>query len=97
MQRGGRTTNPLYMHPDDATARRLESGSAVRVHNTNGSIDAVIDLDDTLVQGVVAMVPRVGPAAEPGHVRRPGRPRHEPQRPPALGPGSFEPLSSRPT
>lgn len=95
MQRGGRTTNPLFMHPDDAAARGLEPGSAVRVHNANGSIDAVIDLDGTLLQGVVAMSHGWGQQRNPGMSVAQAAPGTNCNVLLPSGPGSFERLSSQ--
>jgi hypothetical protein len=38
----------------------------VRVHNANGSLDAVVDIDDSLLPGVVAMSHGWGQARNPG-------------------------------
>src|SRR3546814_17416185 len=66
MQKGGRTTNPLWMSPDDAAARGLVEGSMVQVHNVNGALEAVVAFDDALLPGVVAMSQGWGNRNNPG-------------------------------
>ncbi len=55
LKRPSQQTNPLYMHPDDARARNLGDGSAVRIWNTFGDIASTVSLDETLKPGTVAM------------------------------------------
>jgi anaerobic selenocysteine-containing dehydrogenase len=45
----------LYMHPSDATARRLESGSRVRVRSRTGEIEVPLEVTDTVMPGVVSL------------------------------------------
>src|SRR3546814_12473170 len=59
MQKGGRTTNPLWMSPDDAAARGLVEGSMVQVHNVNGAPEAVVAVGDRLPPGSLAIAHRV--------------------------------------
>lgn len=95
MKRGGRTTNPLGIHPDDAAARGLADGDTVLVRSDHGEIDAVVEFDEDLMVGVVSMVhgwghrlsPRLRVAAE--------HPGSNPNALLPIGPGSFEPLSSQ--
>nr|WP_298684386.1 molybdopterin-dependent oxidoreductase [uncultured Dongia sp.] len=42
----------VAMHPDDAAARGLTAGQPVRVSNSTGTIDMVVELADTLPRGV---------------------------------------------
>ncbi len=56
MKRGGRTTNPLGMHPDDATERGLADGDEVVVRSGHGEVIATIEVDADLMAGVVSMV-----------------------------------------
>jgi anaerobic selenocysteine-containing dehydrogenase len=49
----GRPT--LHMHPKDAAARALEPDADVRVHNTQGSITAVLRVSDDIREGTVAL------------------------------------------
>jgi anaerobic selenocysteine-containing dehydrogenase len=95
MKRGGRTTNPLSMHPDDAGRLGLADGGAVVVRSSWGEVGAVLELDDALMPGVVSMVHGWGHTASP---RLRVANRHPGANPNALlpsGPGSFEPLSSQ--
>jgi formate dehydrogenase len=95
MKRGGRVTNPLGMHPDDAQARGLSDGDAVSITSDHGSIDATVELDHELMPGVVSMVHGWGHAASP---RMTVAHQHPGSNPNALlphGEGSFEPLSSQ--
>jgi anaerobic selenocysteine-containing dehydrogenase len=55
LKRPSQQTNPLYMHPDDARARNLGDGSAVRIWNRFGDIASTVSLDSTLKPGTVAM------------------------------------------
>jgi formate dehydrogenase len=95
MKRGGRTTNPLSMHPDDATRLGLTDEREVTVRSPWGEVSATLELDDALMPGVVSMVHGWGHAASP---RMRVAHRHPGANPNALlpsGPGSFEPLSSQ--
>src|SRR3954464_6286102 len=56
LKRGGRTNNPLGIHPDDAAALGVSDDDMVVVASEHGQIDAVIELDDDLMRGVVSMV-----------------------------------------
>jgi anaerobic selenocysteine-containing dehydrogenase len=52
MKRSGPPT--IRIHPDDATARGLETGDAVRVFNGRGSFTATVEITDRVRKGVVA-------------------------------------------
>jgi anaerobic selenocysteine-containing dehydrogenase len=52
MKRAGPPT--ICIHPEDAAARQLENGDAVRVFNSRGSFIAVADITERVRQGVVA-------------------------------------------
>ena len=91
----GRTTNPLSMHPDDAAARRLADGVAVRVASASGEVDAVVEHDPTLMPGVVSMVHGWGHQASPGLRVAHAHPGANPNELLPIGPGSYEPLSSQ--
>src|SRR3546814_20778444 len=54
MQKGGRTTNPLWMSPDDAAARGLAEGAMVQVHHVHGAPEAVVAFDAALLPRAVA-------------------------------------------
>jgi anaerobic selenocysteine-containing dehydrogenase len=66
MARGDHANNPLWMHPSDATSRGLSAGDGVRVFNANGSVDAIVDFDEDLMPGVVAMSHGWGQKHNPG-------------------------------
>jgi anaerobic selenocysteine-containing dehydrogenase len=55
LKRSGHLNNPLYIHPEDARARNLGEGSAVKVHNEFGEVTTTVTLDDGLTRGTVAM------------------------------------------
>ena len=80
MKRGGRTTNPLSMHADDAERLGLADGAAVIVSNEHGQVATVVEIDDALMPGVVSMVHGWGHAVSPRLARRPRTPRREPER-----------------
>ena len=48
MKRGGRTTNPLAINPDDAASRRLADGDRVIVCSEHGAVESVVELDADL-------------------------------------------------
>ena len=95
MKRGGRSSNPLSMHPDDAAGLGLEDGSPVHVTSDHGDVDAVLEFDDDLMRGVVSMVHGWGHAASPRLRVAAGSPGTNPNALLPIGPGSFEPLSSQ--
>lgn len=47
--------NPLFVHPDDLAALNLKDGDAVHVSSRAGALLAIVEADDTLLPGVVAM------------------------------------------
>jgi anaerobic selenocysteine-containing dehydrogenase len=95
MKAQGRDHNPLFMHPDDARARRIADGDSVRVANRHGAVETRVQLTDQLMPGVVAMTHGWGQATSPGlqvaqrtagvncNVLMPS------------GPGAFEPISNQ--
>lgn len=95
MKRGGRTTNPLGMHPDDAAAHGVDDGDTVRVRSDHGEIEAVVELDADLMPGVVSMVHGWGHALSPRMRVAHEHPGANPNALLPIGPGSFEPLSSQ--
>jgi anaerobic selenocysteine-containing dehydrogenase len=95
MKRGGRTTNPLSMHPADADALGLADGSTVVVTSDHGEIHAVLEHDDELMPGVVSMVHGWGHAVSPRLRVASAHPGANPNALLPIGPGSFEPLSSQ--
>jgi anaerobic selenocysteine-containing dehydrogenase len=66
LKRNERDRNYLFMHPDDAAARRIADGAEVRISNRFGAIEAPVRISDALMPGVVAMTHGWGHAATPG-------------------------------
>ena len=95
MKRGGRTTNPLSMHPDDAAALHLADGDEIRVTSAHGEIESTVQHDRELMPGVVSMVHGWGHAASPRLRVASANPGANPNALLPYGPGSFEPLSSQ--
>lgn len=95
MHKGGRTTNPLSMHPDDAAALGLADGAAVRVASAHGEVEATVEHDPDLMPGVVSMVHGWGHAASPRLREANAHPGANPNVLLPIGEGSFEPLSSQ--
>lgn len=48
-------TASLFMHPQDASARRLEHGDAVRVFNDLGEIHCLLHIGDAIAPGTVSL------------------------------------------
>lgn len=95
MKRGGRSANPLSMHPEDARALGLEDGTTVHVTSDHGDVRAVLEIDGDLMRGVVSMVHGWGHSASPRMRVAAGSPGTNPNALLPIGPGSFEPLSSQ--
>lgn len=95
MKRGGRTSNPLSMHPDDAANLGLVDGDPVSVDNEHGAVEACVELDADLMRGVVSMVHGWGHASSPRMRVAHASPGTNPNALLPVGPGSFEPLSSQ--
>ena len=95
MKKGGRTTNPLRMHPDDAARHGLADGATVQVASDHGEIDATVEVVDDLMPGVVSMVHGWGHAASPRLRVAAADPGANPNALLPVGPGSYEPLSSQ--
>jgi anaerobic selenocysteine-containing dehydrogenase len=89
----GAATNPLWMHPDDAAARGLVAGDAVRVHNDVGSLEAAVALDADLRPGVVSMTHGFGHAGAAGMPVAQAHPGVNVNVLSPTGPGSFDPIS----
>jgi anaerobic selenocysteine-containing dehydrogenase len=51
----GRGYNPLYVHPDDLASLGLRDGDGILVRSLRDAIPAIVEADDTLRRGVVAM------------------------------------------
>jgi len=95
LKRGGRTTNPLRMHPDDAVALGLADGEEVLVASEHGEVVATLAHAPDLMPGVVAMVHGWGHAASPRLSVAHASPGTNPNALLPIGPGSYEPLSSQ--
>lgn len=95
LQRAGRDTNPLFMHPDDAAARGLFDGSTASAANDFGELVVTIRFDDALMPGVVAMAHGWGNERTTGMPRAQARPGVNVNALLPSGAGSFEPLSSQ--
>lgn len=95
MHRGGRTTNPLGVHPDDLRSLGLADGDHVLVRSAHGEVAAVVEVDDTLMPGVVSMVHGWGHRLSPRLRVAHANPGSNPNVLLPSGPGSFEPLSSQ--
>lgn len=95
LRRGKAGRNRLRMHPQDAAARQIVDGQAVRISNEHGSARVEVALDPDLVRGAVALTH--GGGNQGGGGMRVAR-RYDGANPNVLlpsGPGSFEPLSSQ--
>jgi len=57
--------NPLFVHPEDLAGLGLRDGEVARVASRTGELQAVVEADDTLMRGVVAMTHGFG-TSEPG-------------------------------
>jgi anaerobic selenocysteine-containing dehydrogenase len=56
----GKPYNPAHAHPDDLAALGVASGDVVRIRSRHDAALAVIEADDTLRRGVVAMTHAFG-------------------------------------
>jgi anaerobic selenocysteine-containing dehydrogenase len=95
MKRGGRTTNPLSMHPIDAAVLGLADGDTVHVASAHGQIESVVEHDQELIPGVVSMVHGWGHTASPALRVAHAHPGANPNVLLPIGEGSYEPLSSQ--
>ena len=57
-------TNPAFMHPDDLEALGLSSGDVAEISSARATILGVVEADDTLRRGLVAMSHAWGDVAE---------------------------------
>lgn len=53
--KGTRSTNYLYVHPDDAQARGIGEGALVRVTSATGAVELPASLTDDMMPGSVAL------------------------------------------
>ncbi len=64
----------LYMHPNDAAARRLAAGDIARLSNDRGACLAGVVIDDALIPGVVMMATGAWLDLAPDGIERNGNP-----------------------
>lgn len=95
MRRGGRTSNPVSLHPVDATRLGVGDGDAVTVTSEHGQVETIVEIDEALMPGVVSMVHGWGHDASPGLRVAHRHPGSNPNVLLPIGEGSFEPLSSQ--
>ncbi len=95
MKRHGRTNNPLGISSVSAERLGLRDGDTVTVTSQHGEIEAVVELDDDLMEGVVSMVHGWGHRASPRLQVAAANPGANPNVLLPIGPDSFEPLSSQ--
>lgn len=93
LKKSGVADNPLYVSPEDARRLGIETGSAVRVSNDHGAIDAIAVVDPTLRVGVVAMTHGFGNAHTTGQSVARRYPGVNVNALAPVGPGSFDPVS----
>lgn len=95
MKRRGRTNNPLGVSSVSATRLGLTDGDTVTVTSAHGEIQAVVEIDDDLMDGVASMVHGWGHTASPRMRVAAANPGSNPNVLLPNGPDSFEPLSSQ--
>jgi anaerobic selenocysteine-containing dehydrogenase len=95
MKRRGRTNNPLGVPSADAARLGVSDGDAVTVTSAHGEIEAVVEIDDDLMVGVVSMVHGWGHTASPRLRVAAASPGANPNVLLPTGSNSFEPLSSQ--
>ena len=95
MKRGGRTNNPLGINAADAERLGIADGDRVEVSSAHGAVDAIAQIDDDLLAGVVSMVHGWGHAVSPSMRVANADPGTNPNALLPTGPGSYEPLSSQ--
>lgn len=92
-KKGIHMTNPLWMNPQDASARGLFAGSEVQVRSEHGLIQADLLLDAGLKRGVVAMTHGWGQGKSHGLNVARRFPGVNVNRLAPFGKGSFDPMS----
>jgi anaerobic selenocysteine-containing dehydrogenase len=95
LKRGGRTDNPLGMHPDDARRLGLADGQEIVVTSASGELTTTVELDTALMAGVVSMVHGWGHSVSPRLRVAHEHPGANPNELLPIGADSFEPLSSQ--
>ncbi len=64
---GDKTWNPAWVHPDDLAALGLKDGDTVTIDAGHDAIPAIVEADDTLRRGLVAMSHAFGGLADEDH------------------------------
>ncbi len=95
MKRRGRTNNPLGVSSTSAARLGLADGDAVTVASAHGEIEAIVEIDDDLMDGVASMVHGWGHTASPRLRVAAANPGSNPNVLLPIGPDSYEPLSSQ--
>jgi anaerobic selenocysteine-containing dehydrogenase len=95
LKKEGARSNPIYLNPEDAERRGLVSGARVRLFNQWGAIEAEIQLDDRLREGVVAMAHGWGNQLTPGMKVAQKYPGVNCNQLLPTGPGSYEKISNQ--
>ncbi len=60
LNRRGKTYNPAFMHREDMAALGVAEGGEILVESEHGRVEAIVEGDDTLRRGVVAMTHAFG-------------------------------------
>jgi anaerobic selenocysteine-containing dehydrogenase len=95
MQRRKGPRNPLYIHPEDASALGLEAAAVVKVRSAWGEAEATITPDAGMRRGVVAMTHGAGNQKTRGMRVASGTPGTNVNALLPTGVGSFDPLSNQ--
>ena len=95
LRKGPHGQSPLHIHPDDASPLGLAETERARVSSETGTIEVVIELDESLMPGVVAMAHGGGNRGSTGLEVAARHPGVNPNELLPAGPGSFEPLSNQ--
>jgi anaerobic selenocysteine-containing dehydrogenase len=90
----GASDNPLYVSPSDADRLSLTDGTRVRIANRWGSVESTVKIDETLLDGVVAMTHGFGNANTSGMPHAQNFPGVNVNALAPVGPGSFDPVST---
>lgn len=94
LKREKHAINPLHISPADAERLGLEEGSVARVSNDYGTVETPVTIDDTLMDGVVALSHGYGHRRTYGMSLAHGAPGVNVNRLAPSGAGSFDPLSN---
>jgi anaerobic selenocysteine-containing dehydrogenase len=64
---GDKPWNPVWIHPEDMQALDISEGDLVRIATEHDSIPAIVEADDSLRRGVVAMAHAFGGLIDEDH------------------------------